>query len=540
MNATPAARRTLTQSLYEMDLGDPLVEEPIGTVLLRAAERHRQAIALVDGDPDPAARRDWTFEALAADAQRVAHALLRRFSPGDRVAIWSSNSPEWVLIEFGAALAGLVLVTVNPAYLGRELAHVLSQSQARGIFVQDLYRGRNLLAVLDEVRGTLPALETVIPMSGWDEFLDATGEGQPLPTVAADDLAQIQYTSGTTGAPKGACLTHRGLANNGRLYARAIGAVPGDVWINPMPMFHTAGCGLATLGALQTGGVHVIPPGFRAAEILDLFERERGTVMLCVPTMLVRILEERRSRERAPASWRLVTLGGAPVSPDLVREAQDELGVEVGIGFGQTEASPYLTHTVAGDDHPGWMETVGRPLPHTDVKIVDPASGDLLPVGTPGEICGRGYGIMPGYFRDEATSRLVLDADGWLHTGDIGSMDAQGYVRVHGRLRDMIIRGGENIYPREIEEVLSAHPGVAAVAALGLPDPVWGETVVAFVQAKAGASPSADELDSFCGERLASYKRPGQYHFVDAFPETASGKVQKFVLRDRLLRSTTA
>jgi fatty-acyl-CoA synthase len=255
---------------------------------LRAADRYGQQIALVDGALDVDNRRSWTFEALASDAKRVAHALLERFAFGDHIALWAANCPDWVLIELGAAFAGIVLVPVNPAFLGRELDHVLRKSAARGIIVQDVYRGRNLVDVVEEIAGTLPELDAIVPLSTWKDFLGAaTGEGS-LPTVRANDMAQIQFTSGTTGMPKGACLTHRGLANNGRIYAEAIGARSGDVWINPMPMFHTAGCGLVTLGALQTGGAHVIPPGFKADDMLELFERERGTIMLCVPTMLIR------------------------------------------------------------------------------------------------------------------------------------------------------------------------------------------------------------------------------------------------------------
>ena len=540
MTLTFSSPRNLTESFCQKDESIPLIEEPIGTALLRAADRYGQQIALVDGALDVDNHRSWTFEALASDAKRVAHALSERFAPGDHIALWAANCPAWVLIELGAAFAGIVLVPVNPAFLGRELDHVLRKSAARGIIVQDVYRGRNLVDVVEEIAGTLPELDAIVPLSTWKDFLGAaTGEGS-LPTVRANDMAQIQFTSGTTGVPKGACLTHRGLANNGRIYAQAIGARSGDVWINPMPMFHTAGCGLVTLGALQTGGAHVIPPGFKADDMLELFERERGTIMLCVPTMLIRILDEQNQRPHASATWRLVSLGGAPVPSDLVRRAQDRLGVEVAIGYGQTEASPYLTHTLVGDSHPNWMETVGLPLPQTEVKIVDPANGMIVPLGHPGEICGRGYGVMVGYFRDEAATASALDADGWLHTGDIGSMDALGYCRVHSRLSDMIIRGGENIYPREVEDVLFAHSAIANVAVFGLPDSEWGEVVAACIQLHKDRNATAPELDAFCRDRLASYKKPSFYYFADTFPETTSGKIQKFTLRDRVLREKSS
>jgi fatty-acyl-CoA synthase len=251
------------------------------------------------------------FEALLAEAEAVAHALLMRFRPGEHVAVWAANMPEWVLIEFGAALAGLTLITINPAYLGAELAFVLKQSRACGVIVQDAYRNRDLVATVKDVRDTLPVLREVIPLSSWPEFVNSARAGAVLPLVKPGDIAQIQYTSGTTGTPKGARLTHRGLANNARFFARAIGAGQGDVWINPMPMFHTAGCSLCTLGALQTGGRHVLPPAFDPDLMLRLFEEERGSVLLCVPTMLIRMLDAASAGARDLSSWRLVTLGGA-------------------------------------------------------------------------------------------------------------------------------------------------------------------------------------------------------------------------------------
>jgi fatty-acyl-CoA synthase len=526
----------LTQSFYPRDESSPVLEEVIGSALLRAADQFGRKLALVDGQPDRNSRRSWTFTSLAGEAERVACALLQQFEPGQRIALWAGNCPEWALIEYGAALAGLVLVTVNPAYLVHELTYVLRQSEAHGILFQDSYRGRNLCEAVAEARPSLPNLKFTMPLSDWDNFV-SSAPMMPLPQVSAGDIAQLQYTSGTTGFPKGACLTHRGLSNNGRFYAQTIGANNDDVWINAMPMFHTAGCSLATLGALQTGGVHVMVPTFDAGHVLDLFEQERGTIMLCVPTMLIRVLEEQARAPRDLSSWRLVTLGGAPVPADLVRQAEEVIGARVAIGFGQTEASPYLTHTLGEDSHPEWMETVGKPLPQTDVKIIDPASGNIVPIGASGEICGRGYSIMTGYFNDPQATSAALDGDGWLHTGDIGSMDCEGYCRVHGRLRDMIIRGGENIYPREIEDVLFTHPAIANVAVIGLPDRDWGEAVTACVQLRERATVEPGELEAFCRARLASYKTPRAWHFVDSFPQTASGKIQKFVLRSQLLNS---
>jgi fatty-acyl-CoA synthase len=524
----------LTSSYYPADRSSPLSEQPIGQILETVALRYGEAVALVDGCGQPETRRRWTFRALAEESHRVAQALLQRFEPGDHVAIWSSNCPEWAMIEFGAAMAGLVLVTVNPAYLVQELTHVLRQSQSKGIIFENHYRGRDLSSVLREAQADLPELKFVLPLSDWDAFV-ASGEDAALPAISANDIAQIQYTSGTTGFPKGACLRHGGLANNGRLYAETIGARPGDVWINAMPMFHTAGCGLATLGALQTGGTHVMAPGFDGAQMLDLFEQERGTITLCVPTMLTRMLEVQDQSPRDLSTWRLVTLGGAPVPTELVRRAQDIAGIAVGIGFGQTEASPYVTHTLPQDPHPLWAETIGKPLPQTEIKIIDPAGGAVQPVGVSGEICVRGYCVMAGYFNAGDATKAAIDGDGWLHTGDVGSMDEHGYCRVLGRLRDMIIRGGENVYPREIEDVLVAHPVIADAAVVGLPDADWGEIVAACIRLNGTTQPQIAELDRFCRERLASYKVPRVWYFLDSFPQTASGKIQKFALRDLLL-----
>ena len=336
------------------------------------------------------------------------------------------------------------------------------------------------------------------------------------------------------GTPKGARLTHRGLANNARFYARTIGAGESDVWINPMPMFHTAGCSLCTLGALQTGGRHVLPPAYDPELMLRLFEEERGTIFLSVPTMLIRMLDAPSGVDRDLSSWRLVTLGGAPVPPELVRHAELR-GLKVAIGFGQTEASPYLTHTLPDDPHPDWVSTVGRPLPQTEIKIIDPDTGATIPRGEIGEICARGYGIMKDYFDNRDATSSAIDAEGWLHTGDLGSLDEHGYCRVQGRRKDIIIRGGENIYPREVEDILHTHPAILDASVVGVPDRDWGEVPVAFVQLKPGCEATGEDLTQFCRERLASYKVPRIWRFVDQFPQTASGKTQKFKLRESYL-----
>jgi fatty-acyl-CoA synthase len=528
-------RSSATAAHRLVDRATPMAEQTIGDALDEAARHWGAATALVAAG-DEGMRQEWSFAELRDDAQCVARAMLRRYRPGEHIAIWAVNRPEWPLVEFGAALAGLTLVTINPAYRAAELTHVLRQSKACGVLVQPHHRGTELLAVVESARPDLPGLRDVVDLSRWDEFVAPAG-GDPLPDVAPGDIAQIQYTSGTTGFPKGAMLPHRGLVAVSRMFAEVNDAGPEDVWINPMPMFHTAGCGLATLGALQTGGTHVLPAGFDPARMLDLFEAERGTLMLSVPTMLIRMLDEQAARPRDVSSWRLSMLGGAPVAPELVRRAREQLGVAVTIGFGQTEASPYLTHTRPDDPNPRWAETVGPPLPGTEIRIVDPGTGQPLPSGAVGEICARGPGLMTGYFDDAEGTARALDADGWLHTGDLGSLDEDGYLRVQGRLKDMIIRGGENIYPREIEDLLLTHPDVADVSVVGIPDAEMGEQVAAFVRPAAGRTADPDRLAAFCREHLAAYKTPRIWQTVEEFPQTASGKIQKFVLRERYLAS---
>lgn len=519
--------------------GSPLPETTIGDALRSAARRWPRQTALVDGTKTAGPRRRWSYTDLLAAAENVAHALLRRFEPGEHLAIWSANSPEWICVEFGAALAGLTLVTVNPAYRSNELEYVLARSRASGVVVAPEYRGRDLIAVTEEIRPRLPRLREIISLADEKALTHPGMPGTTLPDVRPNAIAQIQYTSGTTGFPKGAMLTHRGLAGNGRSYAEVIGAGKDDVWVNPMPLFHTAGCGLATLGAMQTGGTHVIPPEFDAANILDLVEAEHGTTMLCVPTMLMRLLDEADAGGRALRSLRLLTLGGAPVPPELVRGAEDRLGVTVAIGFGQTEASPYVTHTLPRDPHPDWVRTVGHAMPHVEIRIADPENGATLPLDAVGEICTRSAFVMTGYFDDPEATARALDMDGWLHTGDLGSMDRHGYVRIHGRLEDMIIRGGENVYPREVEDVLFEHPSVVGASVLGVPNEEWGEVVAAYVQLRPDHTVTGEELERFCREHLASFKVPRIWHVVDEFPQTASGKIQKFVLRDRLLAEPT-
>jgi fatty-acyl-CoA synthase len=539
-DAAQARGAGLSLSYWRPDASEPVLEITVGDALRSAAATWPDRVALVEGLSQPAERRRWTFASLLADAERIAQALLARFKPGDHVAVWAPNSPEWVLLEFGAALAGLTLVTVNPAYLAAELRYVLRQSRAVGLFLAAEYRGRSLVAVVEEIRSDLPLLHDVVTLTVWPDFVASGNPAQGLPPVHPDDVVQIQYTSGTTGFPKGAMLHHRGLTNNGRLFAQRIRVAPTDVWINPVPLFHTAGCVLITLGALQAGATHVLMPAFDPSLMLGLIETERSTIVAAVPTMLIALLEHPDFTERDLSSVRLVYTGGAPVPVDLMRRVEAAFGVRVGIGYGQTESSPYITHTYLDDADADRLGSVGTPLPHTEVKIVDPKTDSTVPHDTIGEICTRGYLVMRGYFDNVDATAAAIDSEGWLHTGDLGTMDARGYCRVEGRLKDMIIRGGENIYPREIEAVLFAHPMIADVAVVGIPDERWGETVAAFVRLAPEQEVTEQELAAYCREHLAPYKTPRLWRFVERFPQTASGKIQKFVLRDQLIFEASA
>jgi fatty-acyl-CoA synthase len=524
---------TLTTSYWPADTSEPVLETTVGGVLRAAAAADPGRLAMVGGLPDPQERVRWTYGELLAEAEQAARALAERFAPGERVAAWAPNLPEWVILEYAAALAGLVLVTVNPALRPAELAYVLNQSGAAGIFLVPEYRSP-MAKFLDEVRPDVPALRDVVLFTEWDAFMrSAPGPGgTALPEVRADDIAQIQYTSGTTGFPKGAELHHRGLTNNARFYAQRIELQPGEVYVNPMPMFHTSGCAMGVLGCVQSLAVHVPVLAFDPALLLELCETERATLFGGVPTMMIAMLEHPDLNKRDLSSLRVAVSGGSPVPAGLVRKVEQLLGVRFSIVFGTTECSPLLTEVRLDAPAERRAETLGTPLPQTEVKVAGLATSAPVTPGEVGELCARGYLVMRGYHAAPDLTAEAIDADGWYHTGDLASMDKDGYLRIEGRVKDMIIRGGENIYPREIEDVLFAHAAVAEAAVVGVPDDKWGEVVAAFVRIAPGHSPPApDELRAHCREHLAPYKTPLHWVFVDEFPLTPSGKIQKFRLQ---------
>ncbi len=523
-------------SFLPADTSRPVIEATVGKLLRESAADSTDRIALVDGSPGQ--RRQWTYGELFQRAEGVAHRLLDEFAPGERVAIWAPTSPEWLMFWYGAALAGVTLVTVNPASRAPELRYVLDQSDANGLVLVSEFRGNSLPDMLAQVRTSLPRLRHALDL---DETIAqavasfASGQRGNLPDVSADDIAQIQYTSGTTGFPKGAMLHHRGVTNNPRFYAERLGLRDHEVYLSPMPMFHVGGSVTSAIAALWTRSTLVTLAQFEAGRMLELIETEGATATIGVPTMLIDMLNHPEFTAERVRSMRHIMCGGAYTPPELVRRLSHAFGATVHNSFGQTEGGPILTMTSTTDAPEDVAHTVGTPFPQVEIKIVDVAGGRLVPCGVPGELCARGYAVMGGYFRMPEETAAAIDSDGWLHTGDICAVDDRGYVTVEGRLKDMIIRGGENIFPREIEEVVFAFPGVADVAVVALPDQRLGETVGAFVRLDPGAAVDEEQLDSYVRNRLAREKVPAHWVFVDSFPVTPNGKIRKHELRQRYI-----
>ena len=529
----------LTTSYWPADMSVPVMELTVGAILRRAAAERPDQVAMVAGMPQLSTRRTWTSAQLLEASEQVARALLGRFQPGERVAVCAPNIPEWVLLQYGAALAGLTLVTVNPAYRPEELAYVLGQSHSAGIFLVPEYRGTPVAQFLQEVRPRLTELREAISFADWHDFLPSGSPSERLPEVSPDDPALLLYTSGTTGFPKGAMLRHRGITNNAHFITQRLGVQEGEVWLNYMPAYNVAGCVISVLGALTCRATQVLSI-FEPRLVLELIETERAQVLLGAPTMYLALMEHPDFPTRDLSSLRVVCAGGTPVPPELVQRIEAALRVHFGILYGLTEASGIITQTHCNDTEEDKFTTIGQPLPQAEVKIIDPTSRDLAAPGTVGELCVRGYQVMAGYFDMPLPTAEAIDAEGWLHTGDLCSMDQRGYCRVEGRLKDMIIRGGQNIYPREIEQLLYTHPTVGDVAIVGIPDEKYGEVAAAFIRPAPGYTPIQDELVAFCRAHLAPYKTPRYWVFVDQFPLTPSGKVQKVLLRDGFLREQTS
>ena len=524
----------MAPSLRVGDTDVPLLDETIGATLRRTARTHGDTEALVDV---PTGRR-WTYAQLDADVDRVCAGLLGLgLSQGDRLAIWSPNVAEWVLVQYATARLGVVLVTINPAYRAHELAYVLKQSGAAGLVAALRFKTSDYQAMVEQVRGDCPALQHVVHLDdpSWDALLAAPAAELTAYEngLTAADPINIQYTSGTTGFPKGATLSHRNILNNGLFIGQLLGYTSADRICVPVPFYHCFGMVIGNLAALTHAACVVVPgPAFEPAATLRAVAQERCTSLYGVPTMFIAELAEGVSSYDL-SSLRTGVMAGSPCPTAVMEQVIADMGMtEVGICYGMTETSPVSTQTRADDDLDRRTSTVGQVHPHVEVKVVD-ADGEVVEEGLAGELCTRGYSVMLGYWDQPDLTAEAIDSDGWMHTGDLATMDEAGYLRIVGRIKDLVIRGGENVYPREVEEYLYSHPDVADVQVVGVPDPKYGEELLAAVRLRAGAAVTEEELREFCRGRIAHYKVPRYVRFVDEFPMTVTGKVQKFKMREQ-------
>ena len=537
----------LTESYVPAQPDGTLLDLTVGDLLREQAAALPDVVAVTAVAADGALGRSWTHAEMLADAERLALSLTTRFAPGERVVVWAPNVGRWLLMEYACALAGLVLVTANPSFQAGELRYVLEQSGSVALFHVASHRGNPMAAIAREACEGLERVREIVELDDGDQMYATGDRPAALPVVAPGDAAQIQYTSGTTGFPKGAVLSHHSLVNNARLFAERALTDSDSVYANFMPLFHTAGCATGALGSLQAGCRMLLIEQFDADALALRIETERVTNFFAVPAILVALLESLEQRPRNVESLVAITTGGAPVSPELVDRVHTQLGCHLLTAFGQTEASPMITlnHTDVSADH--IASSAGQPLPLTEVSIrtarEDGAAGvatSVVSVGEVGEICARGYGVMLGYNDNPDATAAAIDEEGWLYTGDLGTLDEQGFVRITGRVKDMIIRGGENHFPAEIENALLEHPTVAEVAVVGLPDAKWGEVIGAFVRTVGDEPIDADALRAHCREVLSPQKTPSVWEQLKEFPLTGSGKIQKFAIRDDYLnRSAT-
>jgi len=554
--------------------GIELLETTLGDMLdSRAGEIPAQEAVVYSCYPEFGGALDirWSYAEFRERVNAVARGLMALgLQKGEHIAVWAANLPEWVLLEFAAAKAGLVLVTINPVYRAAELEYILTQGDVAALFFMAQVRDHDCLATVrsmitpgdknGEVSSErLPALRYVCLLGALPAGLLKQEDWRPAlfremvaggAAVSAESLRERQaavkpteptlmlYTSGTTGFPKGAMLTHRAVINDTMIAMRRSSSVvgAGDRYCLPLPFFHIAGAGIvvAIIAAKMT--LHPLV-AFDPLKTLQIIKREECALLFAVPTMLIAMLQHSEFETYRPTSLKSVTSGGAPVPVAVMEQVKERMGSDVAIVFGLTESTGGITLTLPEDSFERKSETVGIPYPHVDVKIIHPATGDVVPVGERGELCCRGFLVMMSYYNMPEKTAAAIDGEGWLHTGDLATMDAQGYINIVGRLKEMVIRGGENIYPREIEELLIRHPKVADAQVLGVPDTFYGEELLAVVLPKEGAEVSEEELRDFCEERISYQKIPRYFQFTNAFPMTASGKVQKFVLRENAIKA---
>lgn len=548
------------------DRGSPSEATPwvdgltIGDVLAATANRHANADAVAF----PQLGLRWSWSQFMTEVDRAARGLYAiGIRSGQHVAIWATNVPEWIVVQFATARIGAVLVTINPAYRPFELQYVLKQSDAVALILVDRFKSSDYFSMLNEICPTLatsepgqlntadfPELRAVVTIKGpplagaytWNALLeqgdtvDAEAMRAALPTLHPTDAINIQYTSGTTGFPKAATLSHRNLLLNAYYVGACQRMSAVDRMCIPVPFYHCFGCVLGTLCAAVYGAAMVIPGEyFKPADTLAAIEKEHATVIYGVPTMFIAELEDPSIASRNLKSLRTGVMAGAPCPIEIMRQVIDTMGArEMTIAYGQTEASPVVTQTRTDDPLELRVETVGRPLPGVETKLVDVATGATLGDNQQGEFCSRGHVVMLGYYKNPQATAATIDGEGWLHSGDLAVRLSNGYYKITGRLKDMVIRGGENIYPREIEEFLFSHPAVEQSSVVGIPDRKYGEELCAWIKLKAGAQASEDEIRQFCRSKLAHYKVPRYIRFVEQFPQTVTGKIQKFKIREQM------
>jgi fatty-acyl-CoA synthase len=562
--APPAqgARAERGLSYAYMGSEQPLIGETIGHMFERVAKAHPDNEALVYL---PSGLR-YTYREFYDVCEAAAKSFIAMgVRKGDRVAVWATNHPEWVIAQFSTALVGAILVTVNPAYKTHELEYGLKNAEVQTLILIPRFKSSEYARMINELVPELkdakpgelsarafPHLKTVIMIGDerfpgtlpWAEFMkkgESVSDGElaeRLNDCDFDDVINVQYTSGTTGLPKGASLTHHNILNNAYFVAEGMHLTDKDRLCIPVPLYHCFGMVLSSLLAVTHGATMVFPSEYYdPLLVLEAVEKERCTALHGVPTMFIAELEHPDFKKFDLTSLRTGVMAGAPCPIELMKRVNDAMHLsEITIGYGETEASPIVTQTLARDTLERRTETVGPAIPHTELKVVDPATGKTVPIGEQGEICARGYQIMRGYYNNEKATREAIDEAGWLHTGDIGLMREDGAFKITGRIKDMIIRGGENIYPREIEEFLYTNPKIRDAQVIGVPDRKMGEEICVWIQLREGESSTEDEIKEWCKGRIAHYKIPRYVKFVTEFPMTVTGKIQKFKMREISIR----
>lgn len=535
-----------------------ILDITIGKLLEEKAKLHPEHEAVVYADRN----LRWTYSQFNNECRKAAKGFIKAgIDKGENIAVWSSNTPEWLITQFGTGKMGAVLVTVNTNYQTAELEYLLRQSDSTTIILMDIYKESSYIDMLYEIvpelrtsepgklkSGRLPYLKNVIVMGekkypgtfSWGDLLKL-GESvsereldERMASLEPDDVINMQYTSGTTGFPKGVMLTHLNIVNNGFNIANCMKLAKNDKLCIPVPFFHCFGCVLGTMACVSVGATMVPVQEFSPKKVLQTVQDERCTGLHGVPTMFIAELNDPDFEQYNLSALRTGIMAGSNCPIEVMKAVIEKMGAtEITIAYGQTESSPVITQTRTDDPIEVRVESVGKALPNVEVKIVEPGTNIEVPRGVQGELCTRGYHVMKGYYKNEAATREAIDGDGWLHTGDLAVMDKNGYCKITGRLKDMIIRGGENIYPREIEEFLYTHPQVVDVQVVGVPDAVYGEEVMAWIITKEGAVINAGEIRDYCVGKISKHKIPKYIEFISAYPMTASGKIQKFRLREQ-------